>query len=192
MVRTLSIVVVVAALAACSKAEAPAPDSAAATKSVPDSAAAAPAAPAGVTIAMRDAAGRDLGSLMVMEAGGGLSLHGTLRGLPPGEHAIHLHTVGQCAAPFETAGGHWNPTSKKHGSQNPAGPHLGDMPNFTVAADSTASVNVSTAGGTLRGADALLDTDGASAVIHAGPDDLKTDPAGNSGAKIACGVVTGA
>lgn len=191
MVRTLSIVVVVAALAACSKAEAPAPDSAAATKSLPDSAAPMPASNAGVTIAMRDAAGRDLGSLMVMEASGGLSLHGTLRGLPPGEHAIHLHTVGQCVAPFETAGGHWNPTSKKHGSQNPAGPHLGDMPNFTVAADSTASVNVTTAGGTLRGADALLDADGAAAVVHAGPDDLKTDPAGNSGPKIACGVVTG-
>ena len=66
------------------------------------------------------------------------------------------------------------------------------LPNFLVGADSTATVNVSTSGGTLRGADALLDADGAAAVVHAGPDDLKTDPAGNSGAKIACGVVTGA
>lgn len=192
MFRRLTAVIAVASVAACSKAEAPKTDSTAVSASVAPGTP-APAAPSASmpSIAMRDASGKELGSLMVMEAAGGLSVTGALRGLPPGEHAIHFHMTGKCEAPFETAGSHWNPTNKKHGSLNPAGPHLGDMANFNVAADSSVTISMITRGGTLRGADALLDADGAAAVIHSGPDDLKTDPAGNSGAKIACGVVTG-
>lgn len=193
MVRKLSIVVVVAAVAACSKAEAPAVDSTASgMKAMPDSTASMQAAPAaGTGITMRDAAGQELGTLTLSEMGGSLMLAGALKGLPPGTHAIHFHATGQCVAPFESAGKHWNPTNKQHGSENPAGPHLGDMANFTVAADSSATISVMTAGGTLRGADAVLDADGVAVVIHAGSDDMKTDPAGNSGAKIACGAASG-
>ena len=145
----------------------------------------------GMTVAMRDAAGRDLGTVTLTEAGQSISLAGMLRGLPPGAHAIHVHTTGRCEPPFESAGGHWNPTDRKHGMDNAEGPHLGDMPNLTVAADSSVNVQASTAGGTLRGTNALLDADGAAIVIHAKGDDFRTDPSGNSGDRIACGVVSG-
>ncbi len=191
MRRNVSVVLAMIAVVACAKSEAPATDSTAAASAAalgPDSASMPGAM---IHIAVRDAGGRDLGMLMLTESAGGLTLAGTLRGLPPGTHAIHVHTTGQCAAPFESAGPHWNPLSKQHGTLNPLGPHLGDMPNFTVGADSSAALNVSTAGGTLRGADALLDADGASAVVHAGADDMKSDPAGNTGEKIACGAISG-
>lgn len=140
-----------------------------------------------VTVAMRDAQGRDLGSVTLAESAQGITLTGSLRGLPPGEHGIHMHTAGRCEPPFESAGPHWNPTGKQHGTQNPQGPHLGDMPNLTVGADSSAAVQATTAGGTLRGQNALLDADGAAVVVHAGPDDYRTDPSGQSGDRIACG-----
>lgn len=152
-------------------------------------AAPAPAAPGGVTVSMISAAGTELGTLTLTESGGMISVSGTLRGLPPGDHGIHLHSVGQCTPPFESAGPHWNPASKMHGTENPQGPHAGDMPNITVGADSTANVNVTSAGGPLRGASALIDTDGAAVLIHEKGDDYKTDPSGNSGARIACGAV---
>jgi Cu-Zn family superoxide dismutase len=140
--------------------------------------------------AMRDAAGHDLGTLTIAQTPQGLVTTGTLRGLPPGTHGIHLHAVGRCEAPFASAGGHWNPAGRQHGFDNPMGPHAGDMRNLTVGADSAATVNVTAANGTLReGATPLLDADGAALVVHAGADDYRTDPAGNSGARIACGVV---
>lgn len=147
----------------------------------------APAAPAtgGATAAMADSAGRALGTLTLAQAEGGIKVDGHLTGVPAGAHGIHLHAVGQCAPPFESAGGHWNPTQKQHGTQNPNGAHLGDMPNVTADA-SGAHVSVTTTGGTL---DSLLDADGAAVVLHATADDYKTDPSGNSGARIACGVV---
>ena len=140
-------------------------------------------------VLVRDAAGRDLGTLIVRGEGEGIAIFGTLERLPPGTHGFHLHDTGRCEAPFESAGDHWNPTSRQHGRENPGGPHLGDLPNLTVPEDSTVVLQVMT-GGTLRGATALLDQDGAAVVIHAGPDDERTDPAGNSGSRIACGVVT--
>jgi superoxide dismutase, Cu-Zn family len=144
----------------------------------------------GASATVRDASGRELGALMLADGTGGITLSGTLRGLPPGDHGIHIHTMGACEAPgFTTAGGHWNPTSKMHGSQNPQGPHFGDLMNITVGADSSATVQLTTMGGTLLGADMLMDTDGAAVVVHAGPDDYKTDPSGNSGDRVACGVV---
>ena len=143
------------------------------------------------TAPMRDLAGRDLGTLTLSESGQGIAVSGTLRGMPAGEAAIHVHTTGRCDPPFESAGGHWNPTSRQHGTQNPQGPHLGDMPNITVGADGSVQVQVSTTGGTLRGQNALMDADGAAVVIHGGADDYRTDPSGNAGGRIACGVVSG-
>jgi Cu-Zn family superoxide dismutase len=143
-----------------------------------------------VTAVLRDAAGKDLGTLTLTESGGAIALSGRLSGLPPGEHGIHLHTVGQCDAPkFESAGDHWNPTNRKHGKDAPGGPHFGDLPNITVGRDGSVSVQATTSGGTLRGADAALGADGSSVVVHAKRDDYKTQPSGNSGDRIACGVI---
>lgn len=146
---------------------------------------------AGATAEVRDASGRALGTLTFADAANGVAVAGRLAGLPPGEHGMHIHAVGRCDPPaFTTAGGHWNPTGRSHGAQNPGGPHLGDLPNIVVAEDSTAVISATTPGGSLRGTNALLDADGAAIVIHAGPDDYRSDPAGNSGARIACGVIT--
>ena len=142
-------------------------------------------------VPMRDAAGRDLGTLTISNTNGGLHLTGDLTGLPAGVHGIHVHTTGRCEPPFETAGGHWNPAHRQHGSLNPNGPHAGDMPNITVSPSGSVAVSVMTVAGTLHGTDGLMDADGAAVVIHAGTDDLRTDPSGNSGARIACGVVGG-
>lgn len=180
-------------MTACSGNDAAKSDSAAgaSTAGATTTAAPATAAPAGggITVSMISAGGAELGTLTLAEAGGNITVNGTLRGLPPGEHGIHLHMVGQCAPPFESAGGHWNPASKQHGTQNPQGPHAGDMNNITVGPDSTVTVNVTSAAGPLRGANGLIDADGAAVVLHAKADDYKTDPSGNSGARIACGAV---
>ncbi|MEP6617948.1 MAG: superoxide dismutase family protein [bacterium] len=145
----------------------------------------------GASASVHDAAGRELGILTVSESDGGLLTSGVLRGLAPGTHGIHIHATGQCTAPFATAGGHWNPAVHQHGFDNPQGPHAGDMQNIVVGVDSAAAINVKTRSGTLRGPNGLLDADGAAIVVHAGPDDYKTDPAGNSGARVACGVIVG-
>lgn len=112
-------------------------------------------------------------------------------GLPEGVHGIHIHTTGQCEGPgFATAGGHWNPTAHQHGTLNPQGPHMGDLPNLAVDRRGHGSMEATIAGGMLQGgANPLLDGDGAAIVIHAGSDDYRSDPAGNSGARIACGVI---
>jgi Cu-Zn family superoxide dismutase len=142
-------------------------------------------------VPMRDAMGHDLGTLTLANTNGGLILTGVLNGLPAGVHGIHLHTTGRCEPPFATAGGHWNPAQRQHGTLNPNGPHSGDMPNVTVASDGSVTVSVMTPAGTLHGTDGLMDTDGAAVVIHAQADDYRTDPSGSSGARIACGVVGG-
>ncbi|MFN2570983.1 MAG: superoxide dismutase family protein [Gemmatimonadales bacterium] len=114
--------------------------------------------------------------------------------LPAGEHGIHFHEVGKCEGnttpAFSTAGGHYNPMGRQHGLQNPNGPHAGDNPNITVPASGIAQVSFSTDRVSLTpGTTSLLDADGSSLVIHAAADDQMTGPAGNSGARIACGVV---
>ena len=145
--------------------------------------------PGTVLATVHDASGTDLGTLTIGERDAGLVVTGTLRGLAPGTHGIHIHAVGRCEPPFQTAGGHWNPLTHQHGTENPNGPHAGDMQNIVAGSDGTAIVNVTTPTGTLRGTNGLLDTDGASVVVHAAADDYKTDPSGNSGARVACGVV---
>ncbi len=114
-----------------------------------------------------------------------------VEGLAPGTYAIHLHAIGKCEGPkFTSAGGHFNPTMAMHGKDNPMGPHLGDLPNIVVGPGGTGSVDFTVAGLALIGGTApLLDVDGAAVVVHAGPDDYKTDPSGNSGDRIACGAL---
>src|SRR5215218_7074656 len=95
---------------------------------------------------VRNALGRELGTLTLADAAQGIRVTGRLAGLPPGEHAIHVHTVGKCDPPFTSAGAHWNPLNHEHGAENPKGPHLGDMHNFTVAADSSVTIDAMTTG----------------------------------------------
>ena len=115
-------------------------------------------------------------------------------GLPPGPHGIHFHAVGQCdgktSTPFSTAGAHYNPLGRQHGLENSQGPHAGDAPNFTVAEDGLGRISFTTDRVSLTdGSTSLFDADGSAIVIHAAADDQKSQPAGNSGARIACGVV---
>ncbi|WP_267383160.1 superoxide dismutase family protein [Sphingomonas sp. GC_Shp_2] len=138
------------------------------------------------TAMLMTATGVPAGRATATEVAGGLRFTIDATGLPPGTHGAHIHTTGLCDAPaFATAGGHWNPTGMKHGSMNPQGPHEGDLPNLIVGTDGRGTVGAVVPGATMAG---LLDADGAAIVVHAGPDDLMTDPSGNSGGRIACGV----
>jgi Cu-Zn family superoxide dismutase len=114
----------------------------------------------------------------------------TLTGLPPGDHAFHVHEVGKCDPPFESAGGHFNPTGKKHGRDNPQGAHAGDLPNIQVMDGRPARIEVVARDISLDGGPGnLFDADGSALIVHAKADDHKSDPAGNAGARIACGVI---
>jgi len=140
----------------------------------------------GAAAEMRDAVGGALGTILLSELNGNVMLSGSLRGVPPGKHGMHIHATRRCEPPFESAGDHWNPTSSKHGLENPAGPHHGDMMALSSAPDSIATVQHSLAAGTMS---ELFDGDGATLIIHAMDDDQRTDPSGNSGDRIACGVI---
>ena len=145
---------------------------------------------ADATATMRTATGVSLGTILFRDTGSGLRITAQLTGLPAGMHGIHLHAVGRCEAPdFASAGGHFNPTGSEHGLSNPEGPHAGDLPMLEARGDGTASLDVRTMRATLTGAAELLDEDGAAVVIHAAADDQLSDPSGNSGARLACGVV---
>lgn len=113
------------------------------------------------------------------------------RGLPTGNHGIHIHAVGRCDPPdFMSAGAHFNPTNRQHGLQNPNSPHASDLPNLQVGADGTGRLDALDRDVTLAsGANSLFDADGSALVIHAGEDDNMTDPAGNSGGRIARGII---
>jgi superoxide dismutase, Cu-Zn family len=142
---------------------------------------------------LKDAKGNGVGMAMISPAkGGGVSIDLDVKGLPPGEHALHFHAVAKCEGPdFMSATGHFNPGMKKHGMQNPEGPHAGDMPNFTVDAKGNAKTTIVNKNVTM-GADAnsIYANGGTALMIHAAADDMKSDPAGNAGARIACGVIT--
>jgi Cu-Zn family superoxide dismutase len=160
------------------------------TPSVPDGAAAIPAA---AFAEIKGADGRLAARAAVGAAGHSLRVRLEAAGLPPGTYGVHVHAVGLCDPPaFASAGPHWNPAARQHGKDNPMGMHMGDLPNLVVTADGRGGYDYAIADATLAGpgADALLDADGAAVVIHAQADDYRTDPSGNSGARIACGVLT--
>lgn len=140
--------------------------------------------------ALRQANGAPAGTAVIARAGDRVTINVALIGLPAGQHGMHLHMAGRCDAPdFTTAGGHLNPAARQHGHDNPAGSHLGDLPNVTITSNGT-GVASAELGGTAAAIEAsLFDSDGTAIVIHAAADDYRTDPAGNAGARIACGVL---
>lgn len=144
------------------------------------------AAPETAVATLQTADGKPAGRATATATGSGIDVTVQVENLPAGPHGAHVHTVGKCEAPkFESAGGHWNPGGKKHGLENPAGPHAGDMPNLTIAADGTGTLTFTLPGGTFA---ELFDADGSAMMVHQGPDDMKTDPSGDSGGRIACGI----
>jgi superoxide dismutase, Cu-Zn family len=146
------------------------------------------------TVQLKDAQDNDVGMATIESKDTGVEVKLDLKGLPPGVHAVHFHQKAQCDPPdFKSAGGHFNPTSKQHGFDNPQGHHAGDMMNFTVKDNGTAKATVKDADVVLGDgseANSLLANGGSSIMIHAKADDYKTDPAGNSGDRIACGAIT--
>lgn len=137
-----------------------------------------------------NAAGQPAGSAVIIPSDGAVALQLTVTGLMPGVHGMHLHTVGSCDGPaFTSAGAHLNPHGKMHGHENPQGSHLGDLPNITAGADGKVEVTVPLNAQQAELEQYLLDSDGTAIVVHAGPDDYRTDPSGNSGDRIVCGVL---
>jgi superoxide dismutase, Cu-Zn family len=152
------------------------------------------AAAAKTMVELKDASGKSVGTAVLSSKGAssGVSMKLNLNSLPPGQHALHFHQKAQCDAPdFKSAGPHFNPESKKHGLENPEGHHAGDMNNFTVDANGKAKFKVVNKDVTLGDdSHSLFSNGGTALVIHAKADDMKTDPAGNAGDRIACGVIT--
>jgi Cu-Zn family superoxide dismutase len=143
-------------------------------------------------VELQDANGKSVGSATLKHAGKGIEIKLNLHDVPAGEHAIHIHQNPKCDPPdFKSAGPHFNPEGKKHGLDNPEGPHAGDMPNFIVDHNGKAkNVTVRDPNATLgKGKNSVFSNGGTALVIHARPDDMKTDPAGNAGDRIACGVI---
>lgn len=142
-----------------------------------------------------DADGNVVGDAILEEAGGSVTVTVSVNGLSPGEHGVHVHTTGRCEVSadgaFVSAGGHFNPDGRSHGLENPAGPHAGDLPNMTVGDDGRGTLTVTTDRFTLAAGDrSVFDADGAAIVVHASADDMRSDPAGDAGARVACGVLS--
>jgi Cu-Zn family superoxide dismutase len=139
-----------------------------------------------------DSKGETVGSATLTQGPHSVTIAVEVSRLPPGMHGFHIHAIGKCDPPdFQTAGGHFNPFGKKHGLKSPEGPHAGDLPNLEVGPDGRGKIEATVGGLTLgkEGLVVLLGSNGTAVVIHAGPDDETTDPAGNAGARIACGVI---
>ena len=173
MMKILSIALVLPVVAGCTP-----------MASAPGTTAQSAAGPAATAI-LRDASGADRGTATVTPTDMGMRITVMASGMTPGPKGLHIHAVGKCEAPkFMTAGSHWNPDMKQHGRDNPMGAHIGDLPNIDIGADGrgTATIDVMSSPAT------LMAGEGKSVIIHAAADDYRTDPTGNSGDRIACGV----
>lgn len=142
------------------------------------------------TANLRTAAGRDNATASATQVGDSIRIRIEALGMPRGTYGAHIHAVGRCDAPdFASAGPHWNPTGQQHGKNNPSGMHKGDLPNLLVGTDGRGALEINLPASQLSGGSMpLLDADGAAIVIHERADDYRTDPSGNSGARIACGI----
>lgn len=150
-----------------------------------------PAAAQTASAPLKGTDGKEVGSANLTQTPSGVLINLSVKGLPPGEHAFHVHAVGKCEAPFDSAGPHFNPGQKKHGMMAADGAHAGDMPNLHVPQSGDLAVEVVNSAITLEKGkpNSVFDNDGSALVIHAKSDDYKTDPAGDAGGRIACGVI---